>query len=152
MKTLATCTYILCWTLAAFYNTYELAIWTLWILLFLDSISWLIKWFRLGKASSYKLAYWIIAKVLIAAIPLWLNLLFKQTGLWEIGESFISIVFSTLSVAELISFIQNIVVIRTWIEQKEQDVISWILSSILSVLNWVFDKLKEKISNTPKVE
>ena len=96
------------------------------IVMIFDTLAWTAKSIRLGEFKSGRLTRGIIAKLFI----LWLVLMF-----W--------LVIGMLAIAEVISSVQNIMMIRSWEHIEERDAVSFVLSSVLWMLRSKLENMKK---------
>lgn len=139
MKTFAYCSYLICTTVQAYLWNYELAMSLLLILFLADTFTWIIKYFRLWRLKSKGMWYGTISKAFMLIIPMLLDIAISLTIFSEYRENVWAATITVLVIAELISIIQNIKVIRTWVEETEQDVITKLLEWMLAIGNIVLE-------------
>lgn len=110
------------------------------VLLVADTALWISKsyvlyWEEGSWFSSRKFKVWVISKL---AIMLFVILLALATSQWTWDDTIANIVVSStlwlLIVAEFISIVQNIIMIRTKEEIQEWDAVTAVLTYILSTL------------------
>ncbi len=114
------------------------------IVMLFDTLAWTTKGIRLGEFKSARLTRGIIAKLFI----LWLVLIFWAashtifpTITWD--DSFLWLVIGMLAIAEVISSIQNVMMIRSGEHIEERDAISFVLSSVLWMLRSKLEWMKK---------
>lgn len=114
------------------------------VVMLFDTITWTAKSIRLWEFRSNRLTRWIISKILI----LLLILLFA-TASHNIyptitrDDSFVWLIIWMLWVAELISSVQNIIMVRSWEHIEERDAVSFVLSSVLWILREKLEGMKK---------
>lgn len=109
----------------------------------LDNITWVLKYYRLGRLTSKWLWYGTIVKTLLLSIPFLVAR--AASAFWFSWEKILAFVFAILCFAEAISNLQNLKVARTGIEETEQDVITKLLDGILILGNKVFEYTLAKL-------
>lgn len=110
-----------------------------------DTLAWTAKSIRLWEFKSGRLTRGIIAKLFI----LWLVLVFwaaSHTIFPTItrDDNFLWLVIWMLAIAEVISSIQNVIMVRSWEHIEERDAVSVVLSSILSMLRNKLEWMKKE--------
>ena len=134
------CAYAICWITWSFYADHETVISILVVLRWFDTITGIVKFFRLWRLASKWIRYWTIAKWLLLCIPYLFHLLMRANWLESDADIILSMIFSILSLAELISIIQNISVILSGKDIKEQDAITKIINWILAIMNILLEQ------------
>lgn len=114
------------------------------VVMIFDTLAWTAKGIRLWEFRTGRLTWGIIAKLFI----LWLVLIFwaaSHTVFPTItrDDNFLGMVIWMLAIAEIISSIQNIIMVRSWEHIEERDAVSFVLSSVL----WI---LRDKLENMKK--
>jgi len=142
----AYCIYVICWIVAGFYGKHEALQQVLMLLWAFDTITWIIRYFRLGKLRSRSIWYGTLSKALLLIIPLSIHMASESVSVGS-GDVITSIVFWTLCIAEFISIIQNIQVARTGVDITEQDAVSKVLNGILWGMNRLLDHTIGKFQN-----
>lgn len=89
----------------------------------------------MGRLSSKGIRYGTTAKVFMLGIPYLIYNIINIWGSVSFSDWMLTIVFTVLWIAELISIIQNIQVIKSWEDITEQDAISKVLNWILAFAN-----------------
>lgn len=135
MKIFAYCSYLICTTVQAYLWNYELAMSLLLILFLVDTFTWVIKYFRLWNLKSKWIWYWTVSKAFMLIIPILLDVAIWISIFAKYRENVWAVFITVLVVAEFISILQNIKVIRTGVEETEQDVITKLLNWVLWFLN-----------------
>lgn len=134
------CAYAICWITWSFYADHQTVMFILVILRWFDTLTWIIKFFRLGKLSSKWIRYGTVAKWLLLCIPYLFHLLMRANWLESDADIILSMIFSILSLAELISIMQNISVILSWQDIKEQDAITKVINWVLAIMNILLEQ------------
>lgn len=100
------------------------------ILMFIDTITWIAKIYKLNKQeiTSHNLWAWVIKKILTMMFLFSFALMFKW--LWIDWTVYIKFVLSILIMWEFYSITQNIYSYSTWKRVEEYDVIAFIIKSI----------------------
>lgn len=114
------------------------------VVMLFDTLAWTAKSIRLGEFKSGRLTRGIIAKLFI----LWLVLMFwwaSHTLFPSItrDDSFLWLVIGMLAIAEVISSVQNVMMIRSWEHIEERDAVSFVLSSVLWMLRSKLENMKK---------
>lgn len=114
------------------------------VVMLFDTVTWTAKSIRLWEFRSNRLTRWIISKILI----LWLIMVFAVAShnLYpEIkrDDSFVWLLIWMLAIAEIISSIQNVMMIRSWEHIEERDAVSFVLSSVLWILREKLEGMKK---------
>jgi phage-related holin len=117
------------------------AFYLLMIAMTFDSLTWFLKSIRLWWFESSYLWWWIATKVLL----IWIILLFGvavKIGLdWAVDISWIASSFLWfLIVAEIISIIQNTLIIKTGEKIEERDAVSFVLNLVLDTLRKILKR------------
>ena len=114
------------------------------VVMIFDTLAWTAKGIRLWEFRTGRLTWGIIAKLFI----LWLVLIFWAashtifpTITWD--DSFLWLVIWMLAIAEIISSIQNVMMIRSWEHIEERDAVSFVLSSVLWILREKLEGMKK---------
>ena len=114
------------------------------VVMIFDTLAWTAKSIRLWEFKSWRLTRWIIAKIFI----LWLVLVFWAAShnvfpsiTWD--DNFLWLVIWMLSMAEVISSVQNIITVRSWQHIEERDAVSYVLSGILEILRNKLEWIKK---------
>lgn len=115
------------------------------IVMLFDTITWTTKSIRLWIFRSNRLTRWIISKILILLLILIFavashNIYPSITR----DDSFVWLIIWMLWIAELISSIQNIIMVRTWKHIEERDAVSFVLSFINESLRDKLEWIKKK--------
>ena len=115
------------------------------VVMIFDTLAWTAKGIRLWEFRTGRLTWGIIAKLFI----LWLVLIFWAashtifpTITWD--DSFLWLVIGMLAIAEVISSVQNVMMIRSWEHIEERDAVSVVLSTILSMLRNRLEWMKKE--------
>jgi len=108
------------------------------ILMAWDTLTWVIKSIKLHDFNSRRLIWWLVSKMLVvcAVLLTWATL---QTFSWEatpLVTVSISAIMWMIWFGELMSSIQNIIVVRTWEKIKEVDVV-W------QTLNYIYKTIRK---------
>lgn len=112
--------------------------------LLFDTVTGVIKTIALDrKPTSRRFFLGVVSKVLMLCVPLLIALLSKVT-VWRNLEWFVSMLVGLLSVWEVYSIIQNIVIIRTQKEIEEYDAITTVFKRLLWLLRDKIDKSMPK--------
>lgn len=114
------------------------------IVMLFDTITWTTKSIRLWIFRSNRLTRWIISKILILLLILIFavashNIYPSITR----DDSFVWLIIWMLWVAELISSVQNIIMVRSWEHIEERDAVSFVLSSVLWILREKLEGMKK---------
>ena len=114
-------------------------LWLYTLLLIIDFITWIIKWFIHKNLESRIAVNWVFKKLIL------ILLIFSIWATWKIIEIddiswLLGFAFSSLAIAELYSILANIYEIRTWKKTKEFDWVSFIIS-------WILRFIESKIKN-----
>lgn len=139
MKTVVICSYIVCSIIAWFYWEYKIALSWLLVLWLIDTLTGVVRYYRLWRLQSKAIWYGTVAKAFMLIIPFMLYSVISISApivaVWSL-----SMVFTILWIAEFISIIQNIQVVRTGVDVTEQDAVSKILNTVLTYANIILDK------------
>lgn len=142
------CAYAICIVMAWFYWKNELIQSILMILWIADTLTGIIRYYRMWNLKSRAIWYGITAKGLLLFIPFILHITAESVMIGS-GDRITAIIYSALCVAETISIIQNIQIIKTGVEITEQDAMSKLLNGVLWLLNkflentlWKMQKMK----------
>jgi hypothetical protein len=114
------------------------------VVMIFDTLAWTAKGIRLWEFRTGRLTWGIIAKLFI----LWLVLMFwwaSHTLFPSItrDDSFLWLVIGMLAIAEVISSVQNVMMIRSWEHIEERDAVSFVLSSVLWMLRSKLENMKK---------
>ena len=144
MKTLSYIMYTIWWCIGAYLGMhYALFIFLMSFMLF-DTITGIAKWVRLKSFNSSRLTRWLISKIfilnLIILLWAWSNVTFENI---IIDNYILGAIIGMLCIAEIISSIQNIIVVHTGEAIKEYDAVSMVLHTIL----WFFRDRLENMKN-----
>lgn len=133
------CSYAICAITAGFYGKHEALQSILMVLWMADTFTGILRAFRLWRLKSRSIWYGTISKTLLLWVPFTIHIAAEavQSGS---GNAITSIAFATLCMAEVISNIQNIQVIKTGVDITEQDAMSKVLNGILTLLNKMLEK------------
>ena len=119
----------------------------LWILMLIDTITWVTKRYKLNeewdKVSSAWLTIWALRKLLTLLAIFTISLTLKGLGV----EAYYTLMFSIIAifiVAQAISIMQNIYSSLTWKKVDEQDAISIVIRVIGSFL---LNELEKRLWN-----
>lgn len=109
--------------------------------LLMDTVTGVTKAIAVGKKPTSRMfIIWVISKLLLLMIPLFISLLAKATvPEWNI-ERMIAISLWLLTTAEFYSIIQNIVSIKLGREIEEYDAITKVLTWLLRYIRALIDK------------
>lgn len=115
------------------------------VVMLFDTLTWTAKSIRLWEFRSNRLTRWIISKILILVLVL----LFAVAShniypTIKRDDSFVWLIIWMLSIAEIISSTQNIIMVRSWEHIEEWDAVSFVLSNINSVLRNRLEWIKKK--------
>ena len=115
------------------------------IVMLFDTITWTTKSIRLWIFRSNRLTRWIISKILILLLILIFavashNIYPSITR----DDSFVWLIIWMLGIAEMISSIQNIIMVRSWEHIEERDAVSFVLSFINESLRDKLEWIKKK--------
>ena len=138
------CAYAICAIMAGFYWKNELIQSILMLLWICDTITWILRYYRMWKLRSRAIRYGTASKALLLWIPFLIHITAEAVNPWY-WDRITSIVFATLCIAELISITQNIQIFKTWIDITEQDAVSKILNWLLWLLNRMLDNTLWKL-------
>lgn len=106
----------------------------------LDTLFGFLKSIRLGTLQSRKLGWGILSKFTILAFLLFLSSVSNQafpTILWD--QNIVHAIMGTMLVAEAISMIQNIIIIKTGEHMEEFDAVTKALKFILKTFRDIFE-------------
>ena len=133
------------WSIALFeyLNIPTEQFWILWVLMFIDFITWIGKQYRVDKREikSHLAWLWAMKKIATLTAVLSVALILKWLGIDD--TKYVTAVLSIFIMAEGYSTIQNVYAIRTWTILPEFDVISIFLKT-------VWEYMKQRIENAVK--
>lgn len=112
------------------------------VLLF-DTITWIAKAVRFGVFRSNDMIWWIISKIFMIWIVIMFAIIMQSKFPDSILPSHIlSWLMWLLIVAEIISIIQNTMMVKTWVRIEEWDAVTFVLSTILNKLKTTLQSIK----------
>lgn len=147
MKLFAYCSYLICTTVQIYLWNYELAMSLLLVLFLVDTFTGVIKYFRLWNLRSRGIWYGTVSKAFMLTIPVLLDIAISISLFAVYRENISAAMITVLVVAEFISIIQNIKVIKTGIEETEQDVVTKMLNWILAILNILLENTLGRLNS-----
>lgn len=107
-----------------------------------DTVVWMAKAIRIWKFQTKKMIWWLISKVFIIGIILfvWASLKIFSWEITEFVNTSITFIMWVLWFWELVSIIQNVIVVRTWKDMEERDAV-WM------VLSYLYNKMRRIIQS-----
>lgn len=127
-------------------------LWYLWIdqtvfllytfLIFIDFITWVIKWYIHKELSSWKASNWFFKKFIILLLVLSIAICSKIV--WVDPHNILSWALTWLAIAELYSIIWNTYQIRTWKKIKEYDATNILLTKFMKIIEDFINKFDKK--------
>lgn len=108
--------------------------------MFIDTFFWFLKSIRIGTMQSRRLGWGILSKFTILAFILFLSAVSNQAFpeiLWD--QNIVHGIMWILVVAEVISMVQNLIVIKTWEHIEEFDAVTKALKFILATFRNTFE-------------
>ena len=127
-------------------------LWYLWIdqtvfllytfLIFIDFVTWIIKWYIHKELSSGKASNWFLKKFIILLLVLAIAICSKI--IWVDPHNILSWALTWLAIAELYSIIWNTYQIRTWKRIKEYDATNILLTKFMNIIEDFINKFDKK--------
>lgn len=145
MKTLAYIAYITSTCIWVMLWKHELLFIVLTGAMLFDTLFGVLKSLRLKNFNSWTLWRWAVSKLAILSFILFIWIVDNHAfPLLLRNDKVIWWVFWILLVAEFISILQNLIVIKTWEHMEEYDAVTYTLKFIhKSIVNILKDKIKE---------
>lgn len=127
-------------------------LWYLWIdqtvfllytfLIFIDFVTWIIKWYIHKELSSWRASNWFLKKFIILLLVLAIAICGKI--IWVDPHNILSGALAWLAIAELYSIIWNTYQIRTWKRIKEYDATNILLTKFMNIIEDFINKFDKK--------
>lgn len=126
------------------------------VLMWFDTLFWVTKAYVLyskdnpGRLSSRRLKIWVISKIsILMLVALFWMILWYVTDINDISTMSITTILWILIVAEFISILQNVMMIRSGEEMKEWDAISFVLNSIYGTFTKALERAVQQKIDLP---
>ena len=138
------CSYAICGIIAWLFGHHTWLFQLLALMWAFDTVTWVIRYWRLKRLNSRSLRFWTISKWLLLFVPIGVYATLNAIVPWA-ADLITTVMLSAICLSELISSIQNIQVAKTGVDITEQDAVTKVINGMLAYTNILLDTVLKRL-------